>query len=122
MSSATFGSMRKHHSNVANRKSGEQSIHVEDDPHGATKAPPRSKLLLANLGWLSVFGYLLLIPMTLKHELYEKHTLIAAVQAVVLYTILHIQEAGSIPKHCLKSIIITLGVCSCLHTCVNCYW
>jgi hypothetical protein len=52
--------------------------------------------------------------MTLKHEFYEKPNLIAAVQAVLLYTILHIQGVGSIPKHYLKSIIITLGVCSSL--------
>lgn len=95
---------------------------MEDDLHGATKAPPRSKLFLAHPGWLSVFRYWLLSPMTSKHEFFEKHSLIAAVQAVILYTILHIQDAGAVPKNYLKSIIITLGVCSSLQTFLNCYW
>lgn len=59
--------------------------------------------------------------MTSKHEFYEKPTLIAAVQAVVLYTILHIEDVGSIPKYYLKSIIITLGVCSSLQLIINWY-
>lgn len=93
-----------------------------DDLHGATKAPPRSKLLLTYPGRLAVFKYSLLSSMTPKHEFLEKHNLIAAVQAVILYTILHIQEAGAVPKHYLKSIVITLGVCSSLQTFPNCYW
>ncbi|KAK1856315.1 C6 finger domain-containing protein [Colletotrichum chrysophilum] len=51
-----------------------------------------------------------LIPVPLKHESYEKETLIAAVQAAVLYTILHIEEVASIPKHYVRSLLITVGM------------
>ncbi|KAF5516315.1 hypothetical protein CGCS363_v000901 [Colletotrichum siamense] len=44
-----------------------------------------------------------------EHESYEKETLIAAVQAAVLYTILHIEEVASIPKHYVRSLLITVG-------------
>ncbi|KAF4819513.1 hypothetical protein CGCSCA5_v004379 [Colletotrichum siamense] len=44
-----------------------------------------------------------------EHEFYEKETLIAAVQAAVLYTILHIEEVASIPKHYVRSLLITVG-------------
>ncbi|KAK1507833.1 uncharacterized protein CCOS01_16139 [Colletotrichum costaricense] len=50
-----------------------------------------------------------LIKMKLKHESYDRETLIAAVQAVTLYTILHVEDVASVPEHYLRSITITLG-------------
>ncbi|KAK2734369.1 C6 finger domain-containing protein [Colletotrichum kahawae] len=44
-----------------------------------------------------------------EHESYDKETLIAAVQSAVLYTILHIEEVASIPKHYVRSILISVG-------------
>lgn len=94
---------------------------MEDNLHGAAKASTRSKFLLANLRWQSTVGFSLLILMSLKHEFYDKPTLIAGVQSVTLYTILHIEEVESIPKQYLKSIITTLGVCSSLQFIMNSY-
>ncbi|KAI9148454.1 hypothetical protein HJFPF1_12286 [Paramyrothecium foliicola] len=51
----------------------------------------------------------ILSPVVFKHESYDKETLIAAVQAVTLYTILHVEDVASIPKHYLRSISVTLG-------------
>ncbi|KAK0377472.1 hypothetical protein CLIM01_05134 [Colletotrichum limetticola] len=48
-----------------------------------------------------------------EHESYDRETLIAAVQAVTLYTILHVEDVASIPEHYLRSITVTLGVCLC---------
>ncbi|KXH44665.1 hypothetical protein CNYM01_07507 [Colletotrichum nymphaeae SA-01] len=44
-----------------------------------------------------------------QHESYDRETLIAAVQAVTLYTILHVEDVASIPEHYLRSITVTLG-------------
>ncbi|RSL82854.1 hypothetical protein CEP51_004876 [Fusarium floridanum] len=44
-----------------------------------------------------------------EYESYNKEMLLAAVQVVVLYTVLHISEAALVPKHYLKSIVQTLG-------------
>ncbi|KAF4830442.1 hypothetical protein CGCTS75_v006013 [Colletotrichum tropicale] len=44
-----------------------------------------------------------------EHESYEKETLIAAVQSAVLYTILHIEEVATIPKHYVRSLLISVG-------------
>lgn len=49
----------------------------------------------------------------MKHESYDRGTLIAAVQAVTLYTILHVEDVASIPEHYLRSITVTLGVSLC---------
>ncbi|KAL0939162.1 C6 finger domain-containing protein [Colletotrichum truncatum] len=50
-----------------------------------------------------------------KHESYEKETLLSAVQAVTLYTILHISDAASVPKYNLRSLVVTLGVNPPIH-------
>lgn len=44
-----------------------------------------------------------------EHESYDRKKLIAAVQAVTLYTILHVEDVASIPEHYLRSITVTLG-------------
>ncbi|KAH8745662.1 hypothetical protein F5883DRAFT_475369 [Diaporthe sp. PMI_573] len=45
-----------------------------------------------------------------EHEFYDTETLVAAVQAATLYTILHIADVASVPKHYLTSLTITLAV------------
>lgn len=58
-------------------------------------------------------GFQTLITIIAKHESYDRKKLIAAVQAVTLYTILHVEDVASIPEHYLRSITVTLGVCLC---------
>ncbi|KAK7445980.1 hypothetical protein Landi51_07907 [Colletotrichum acutatum] len=76
---------------------------------------PRDSLRDRSFAWKTIYMeqqrlfHETLIAVILKHESYDRKTLIAAVQAVTLYTILHIEDVASIPEHYLRSTTVTLG-------------
>ncbi|KAL0767849.1 hypothetical protein CaCOL14_009682 [Colletotrichum acutatum] len=72
---------------------------------------PRDSLRDRSFAWKTI--YMEQQRLFHEHESYDRKTLIAAVQAVTLYTILHIEDVASIPEHYLRSTTVTLGVSLC---------